>query len=267
MSKKRIAEHLEEVRPEPEFARKLDAKAKVASYMMSGYTQTAAAEMAGVHETTVSRWKANDPEFAALVKDPMVISNALPELPKGTHRVANEAVLRFKLQGGAARAIDVFIDLLESEDEKIRLSAAKEVLDRTGFVRGSQVTVNNNVMTQLQPNMLAEAFQVLGISPEEVMKSLPMEGTVIESGAPDALRSEAKKGNEDEARDAGGAGCDHTPNETLEEAFGRLESSLQSGGASASVSTATGVRVPAECDSADGGPGAAGADSQGTDEV
>jgi predicted DNA-binding protein (UPF0251 family) len=85
--------------------------------LMSGATQAEAAERAGVARETVWRWLQDDAEFVA----------ALNRIRKG---LAEATMDRLRL--ARFEAIDVLVQLLKSEDPRLRLMAAQTVLRATG---------------------------------------------------------------------------------------------------------------------------------------
>ena len=85
--------------------------------LMSGATQAEAAERAGVARETVWRWMQDDAEFLA----------ALNRIRTG---LAEATIDRLRL--ARFEAIDVLVQLLKSDDPRLRLVAAQTVLRATG---------------------------------------------------------------------------------------------------------------------------------------
>ena len=81
-------------------------------------TQEEVSQEIGVHKNSITNWKKN-PEF-------------LEELEKA---------LRQNLKLTAIGALRVIVGLLNSPNEQIRLSAAKDILDRAGFKPGEYIEV------------------------------------------------------------------------------------------------------------------------------
>ena len=85
--------------------------------LMSGATQAEAAERAGVARETVWRWLQDDPEFVA----------ALNRIRTG---LAESTIDRLRL--ARFEAIEVLVQLLKSDDPRLRLLAAQTVLRASG---------------------------------------------------------------------------------------------------------------------------------------
>lgn len=157
-------------------------KAEVVARMMNGESQTEAAAAVGIHKVTISRWKNTDPQFRNMTENLEQTADNMTEIYKheGKSNVhlreaANIHVLRYQLQRKAADAITVLADLLGSDDERIRLSAAKEILDRTGLIRSTEVIATAATATAVQPTSLAQALEFLGMAPEDAQKALPVD--------------------------------------------------------------------------------------------
>jgi len=91
-------------------------KSQVIALILEGNTQRRAAQEAGVSEETVSRWKAEDAQFASTLEN--------------TRRDLCESQAQ-KLLDLSGKAIDTLAELLKSEDEGIRLRASQAVLKAT----------------------------------------------------------------------------------------------------------------------------------------
>lgn len=89
------------------------------------------AEEVGVTRKTVYRWR-EIPEYSALVS----------ALLADTQRAA-----RATLKAGAKAAAARVLELVSSEDERIALSAAQTLLDRTGHPKAERVELGGSVET------------------------------------------------------------------------------------------------------------------------
>lgn len=89
------------------------------------------AEEVGVTRKTVYRWR-EIPEYSALVS----------ALLADTQRAA-----RATLKAGAKAAAARVLELVSSEDERIALSAAQTLLDRTGHPKAERVELGGRVET------------------------------------------------------------------------------------------------------------------------
>jgi hypothetical protein len=67
---------------------------------------------------------------------------ALDEIREGVHAAVARRLVRM-----IRKAAGVIDDLMDSEDEAIRLKAAESALDRGGIVKGSKVTLDANLNT------------------------------------------------------------------------------------------------------------------------
>ena len=92
--------------------------------------QEIAAEI-GVHRATIYRWR-ELPEYGHLVA----------ALLADTQRAA-----RATLKAGAKAAAARVLELVSSEDERIALSAAQTLLDRTGHPKAERVELGGSVET------------------------------------------------------------------------------------------------------------------------
>lgn len=150
----------EQVEPSESDMRLEEAQNKVISHMVAGHSQAAAAAAAGVHPTTVTRWK-RDEEFRAAIERQTEQANK------------DSQVNRIKLRALGSKAIDILAGLMDSDNEKIRLSAATEVLDRTGFVKSKEVVMTGHMVKGDAPASVIEALEVLGMRAEDVYHALP----------------------------------------------------------------------------------------------
>lgn len=82
----------------------------IALLVSSSLTQQKIADEVGVHPSTISNWK-NEPEFRAMKK---------------------EAEWRY-LGDLRSKALRTLAESLDSDNENIRLQAARDILDRAGF--------------------------------------------------------------------------------------------------------------------------------------
>lgn len=160
------------------------AKAKAASLLLAGVPIKEVARRLGVSRETIHRWKSNDKLFSATVarKDVMdIASNEAKELLASQRELRDKVrkdVVKLKLMGACVDAVDVILEIMRnSMDDKVRLMAAKEVLDRGGFQKTAQIEVHHT-QNPAEEVMLAEAFQVLGVDPEMSKYALPADGGV-----------------------------------------------------------------------------------------
>lgn len=185
-------EELKEKRATAVRGRTNSLKAKVAGYVLSGKTLKDAAAECGVSENTVHVWKKKDPQFLeALRRHDMLakmesetkhsIANAMVE-----QEVAIVSALRYRLQGLVDICIDQLRDIIVSDETppKDKVSAIKEIFDRTGLIKDTNVTVRAQQAPRISPEQLSDAFSLLGISEDELKRSLPIEGTVIAANDP-----------------------------------------------------------------------------------
>lgn len=89
------------------------------------YTQAQIARELKISEQTICNWK-KDEEFSS-------------ELSKQ---------LRVCVQTLAPKAVKTMEDLLESESDNVRFSAAKDILDRTGFKPSDNINVNGTIVAE-----------------------------------------------------------------------------------------------------------------------
>lgn len=111
-----------------------------------GLTTVQIADEVGIHRTTVYRWREVDQYrhlVAALLAD--------------TQRAA-----RATLRAGARTAAARVLALVESDDERIALSAAQTLLDRTGHPKAERVEVSAEV----------EASGRVEVDPSEALAAL-----------------------------------------------------------------------------------------------
>jgi len=84
--------------------------------VMDSASIAAAMKKANIHRTTFYAWLRDDPLFATALKE---------------RQEALHAVAMADLKAMLAQAVEELGALMKSRDERIRLSAAKEILDRT----------------------------------------------------------------------------------------------------------------------------------------
>ena len=89
------------------------------------YTQAQIARELKISEQTICNWK-KDEEFAA-------------KLSKQ---------LRVCVQTLAPKAVRTMENLLQSESDNVRFSAAKDILDRTGFKPSDNINVNGTIAAE-----------------------------------------------------------------------------------------------------------------------
>ncbi len=111
-----------------------------------GSTTVQIADEVGVHRVTIYRWREID-EYRHLVA----------ALLADTQRAA-----RATLRAGAKAAAARVLALVESEDERIALSAAQTLLDRTGHPKAERVEVSAEV----------EASARVSVDPSEALAAL-----------------------------------------------------------------------------------------------
>ena len=89
------------------------------------YTQAQIARELKISEQTICNWK-KDEEFSS-------------ECSKH---------LRISLKTLVPKAVKTMEDLLESESDNVRFSAAKDILDRTGFKPSDNINVNGTIVAE-----------------------------------------------------------------------------------------------------------------------
>lgn len=171
-------------------------KAQIASYILSGDTYNQAAQKAGISPFTIAKWKQRDPKFRQMLGAPP------PTGPDDTHQITSaqaakmeitpshsipiQRAMLYAVVGDAIRTLHETI-LDKTIDPKIRLTAACEVLDRTGHVKSKDIHVSHNI-PQNEPTDLRAALTALGVEAKYLERALPVEGTVINDGEATAGR-------------------------------------------------------------------------------
>jgi predicted transcriptional regulator len=119
---------------------RVQLRPRAAILVASGERYEAVASELGIDERTVRRW-AKDEQFAAQVR-----------------AVQAEVVRRAadKLADGMAVAASVLIELLDHEDARIRMAAAKEVLGAASRVRAEMVVEDRLARLEAQAGELAD---------------------------------------------------------------------------------------------------------------
>jgi len=105
-------------------------KIDVAEMLIAGYSYKAISDALGVSESTIRKWLKSDEAFKELMFDLVAI-------------VTDE--IRIELVAASRAALRTLGELLQSSDEKIRLKAAQDILDRAGFnaKMKQEVDINN----------------------------------------------------------------------------------------------------------------------------
>lgn len=192
------------------------ARAKAASLLLAGVSVTETARRVGVTRETIQRWKSNDKVFAATIKKQDLAKIAGEEAKEllASQRALRDRVrsdvVKLKLMGACVDAVDVILDIMRhSIDDKTRLMAAKEVLDRGGFQKTAQIEVHHT-QNPAEEVMLAEAFEVLGVDPELSKFALPAAGGMDEEGSGHPGGGEYEQVFEPSAEEGGDlqAGCE-----------------------------------------------------------
>lgn len=101
------------------------------------YSQVQIARELKISEQTICNWK-KDEEFAKELQEQM----------------------RICVQTLAPKAIKTMEALLNSDSDNVRFSAAKDILDRTGFKPSDNINVNSNIATE--QSKLADILAQLG---------------------------------------------------------------------------------------------------------
>lgn len=129
--------------------------------MCLGHKSSEAAATMGVHPSTVRRWMQR-PDFSAELERRMAHTRA------GAQR---------KLNAHTDSAASVLVELLSSDDDKIRMGAAKEILDRAGVVAGTKVEITTSApaATLEELRERAEALKTPAMR-DLVVKALPQGG-------------------------------------------------------------------------------------------
>ncbi|MGL4774545.1 MAG: hypothetical protein ACRC2K_13370 [Clostridium sp.] len=85
---------------------------------------------------------------------------------------ANEEkqIIDTRIKAMRFKAVDVMNELMDADDDNIKLSAAKDILDRAGHKADSNSNVNINVSYEQQLGSLIEgvSFEELGINAEDL---------------------------------------------------------------------------------------------------
>lgn len=98
---------------------------KVAMMTLQGYTNSSIAEELGVKVNTIARWKKKD-TYKDLARSLVV---EIIDIAKGF------------LAGAGFKAVKILVESLNSPNERIRIQAAKEILDRIGLKTAEQLEV------------------------------------------------------------------------------------------------------------------------------
>lgn len=100
-------------------------------YLTGLYTQTKIAKIIGVNESTIRIWL-NQPAVQSVIKELQAREFALVD--------ARLKAMRYK-------ALDTMDDLLDSPDDRVKFSASKDILDRTGHKAAQAIKVDKTVTT------------------------------------------------------------------------------------------------------------------------
>lgn len=116
-------------------------KQRVAQLYVSGaYNIRQIASILMVSEATVKR----------LVKDSDVLDMVL------TYQDEEKQIIDTRIKAIRNKAVDTMDELLDSDDDSIRLQVAKDILDRTGHKEKEQKDINVNISYEQQLQQLAE---------------------------------------------------------------------------------------------------------------
>ena len=116
---------------------------RAALLLAAGTAQTIASREVGVRRETLWRW-AQLPAFIALVDSLQ-------------REVASDA--RRRLSSAAVKAVETLVGLLSADDDRIRLTAARDVLDRVGIA--SSRVAGNQADVRDQPSMAVALLEEL----------------------------------------------------------------------------------------------------------
>jgi hypothetical protein len=114
----------------------------VALLLATGTTITAAAEKAAITRQTIHGWLNNDYEFMAYI-------NRLKK--------ENTEAARAAIQSAAVLAVETIAAIMkESENDSVRLSAAKEVLAMAGLTKETGTLLNKGIGATTAPELKLE---------------------------------------------------------------------------------------------------------------
>lgn len=100
-------------------------------YLTGLYSQKKIAQIIGVSETTLRMWQMQEP-----------VQMVMKELQQREFEVIDS-----KLKAMRYKALNTLDNLLESPDDRVKYSATKDILDRTGHKAAQSIKVDKTVTT------------------------------------------------------------------------------------------------------------------------
>lgn len=126
-----------------------------AELLVSGYSVADAAEHLGINKNTITHWLRKDDDFKKLLE---TFSQGLLE------------EIKLELVISAREALSTLQGLLHSENDQIRLSAAKDILDRAGFKPSNKKEIDVTQTVNYFANMSDdELMKFISLNPSEVI--------------------------------------------------------------------------------------------------
>lgn len=126
-----------------------------AELLISGCSLTESAERAGVAKPTLEKWIRHDEDFKRLLD---TFSQGLME------------EIKIELVVSARQALHTLQKLLHSENDQIRLSAARDILDRAGFKPTNKKEIDVTQTVNYFANMSDEELaRFISLNPLEVI--------------------------------------------------------------------------------------------------
>lgn len=133
-----------------------------AELLISGCSLAESAERAGVAKSTLERWLRHDEDFKRLLD---TFSQGLME------------EIKIELVVSARQALHTLQQLLHSDNDQIRLSAAKDILDRAGFKPTNKKEIDVTQTVNYFANMSDEELaKFISLNPLEVIDVDVVEG-------------------------------------------------------------------------------------------
>lgn len=126
-----------------------------AELLISGCSVTESAERAGIAKSTLERWLRHDEDFKRLLD---TFSQGLME------------EIKIELVVSARQALHTLQQLLRSDNDQIRLSAARDILDRAGFKPTNKKEIDVTQTVNYFANMSDEELaKFISLNPLEVI--------------------------------------------------------------------------------------------------
>lgn len=126
-----------------------------AELLISGCSLTESAERAGVAKSTLEKWIRHDEDFKRLLD---TFSQGLME------------EIKIELVVSARQALHTLQKLLHSDNDQIRLSAARDILDRAGFKPTNKKEIDVTQTVNYFANMSDEELaRFISLNPLEVI--------------------------------------------------------------------------------------------------